>query len=192
MPSTAYTERKLLNRLKELLTLGYDEDRCAAELGVRIDKFRELQRKLVEQEITAALGKPAAQIYIEFVLAQQSCLRDLAVLFEKGVKIQNQGVLVQAVRLKSEIYEKIVNKGQELGVIDKDRQVPGEGLPMDDAELRERAQHEVDATKELMHDLKRQPKVVRRKRLAGDEEEGQEDGTPAFSGEGDEVEESEA
>lgn len=186
MPSVAATERRQLNRLRELLTLGYDEDRCAAELGVRIDKFRELQRKLVEQEITAALGKPAAQTYIEFVLAQQSCLKDLAVLFEKGVKIQNQGVLVQAVRLKSEIYEKIVSKGQELGVIDKDRHVPGEGLPLSDEELREKAVQEVEATKELMDDLKRQPKVVRRKRVAGEEEDAEEGfgGSFAEDGEG--------
>ena len=192
MPLPPGLERKLLNRLRELLTLGYSEDEIAAELGVRLGTFRQLKKTLLEFEVRDILKKPITQTFIEYMIAQENCLKDLAGVLNPTpgasgtVRELNPAVTIQGIRLKSEIFDKILQRGQELGVISKDRKVLPDEAAMGDEELKRLAEAEFQNLRGLIDDLKiPKAKIVRKKKLTvggdavGPEEAGAGDAEPA-------------
>jgi hypothetical protein len=176
MPATSLppgAERKLLNKLRELLTLGYSEDDIAAELGVRISTYQQLKRTLIEFEVRDILKKPSTQVFIEYSIAQENCLKDIIGILKQSAAKNNPAIGVQAVRLKSEIYDKVLGRGVELGVISKDRHLLPDEAAMGDKELQKLAEAEIDHLQALIKDIKVQKsrKVQRHKKLSSSSEE---------------------
>jgi hypothetical protein len=114
--------RLTLARLRCYLTAGVPEEDIAEHLEVTWERFLELKKKLFEDESARLRERTPDDVYTEYVLAQEGNLRDLTEvldLFRNDHEKGTASAAVAAIKLKSEIHDKMIAKGQELGLIIK-------------------------------------------------------------------------
>jgi hypothetical protein len=111
--------RALLYELKLRLMAGDDHETIRSLLGVTVGRYNELKRELYRQEQAEISGKTTEDVFLEYKWAQEARLREL----DDAIKVipENQpNALVGAIKAKSDIIDKILKTGQDLGVINKE------------------------------------------------------------------------
>lgn len=104
-------------KLITLQGMGLEEDDIASQLGLDFDGLEKLRREMYAREEKVLYERDNAQIYIDYVHEQRQCISDLDGLLEE---IKNQpGAAVSAIRAKSDIVDRIVQRGIELGFVEK-------------------------------------------------------------------------
>lgn len=111
--------RALLTELKLRIQDGDSDDDIQEKLGVSVARYNELKRELYRQENHALLAKTAEDVYLEYSWAQQKVITDLKELM--GEIPENQpNAKVGALKAISDIHDKILKVGQDIGVINKE------------------------------------------------------------------------
>lgn len=126
------------------LRRGDDELDIMAELELAPADFADLRRRAFGVGVAETVGKSAEDTFVEYLVAQNRCLRELSALSQKFLRkkkgkdgddedaymVTQPAAYVSAVRAKSEIYDKIVKYGQDLGLVkaSKGGLVPGENF----------------------------------------------------------------
>lgn len=88
--------------------------------GLDEEVFRDAKRFMLEEASATARAKPREHVYVEYCIEQDNTLRALNTLVE-GLDAKKQyNAVVGALRLRSEIIDKKINKGFEFGVIKKE------------------------------------------------------------------------
>ncbi len=113
-------ELKLLAKLFGKLSQGFEMDEIANDMGISVDDVKSLKNKLLEMKATELKDKPIEHIYVEYMINQLININDLTkfiATYRGDPKQANASV--GAVRTRSEIWDKIITKGQDCGVIQK-------------------------------------------------------------------------
>jgi hypothetical protein len=118
--------RRLLAELKAHLADGLTDLEAAEKLfpdkkhGADVAAYNVLKRELYQQEKVDLHNKTTEEVFVDYVLRQEGCLRDLNELIRDGEgKVRNSSTTVGAIRAKSEILDKIISRGQEFGILEK-------------------------------------------------------------------------
>jgi hypothetical protein len=104
----------------ELASEGRNLSEISEIMGLDNDELLSLKKEVVEEKSSEIKNKPIEHIYFEYYLNQLDNVVELSKLI-KGFdgNSRNYGGVVSAIRARSEILDKILKNGQELGVIKK-------------------------------------------------------------------------
>ena len=112
--------RAAYSKLRICLVEGNEDDaKIGAELGLTWDEVLELKRSFYDHEAEILRARSTEQTYVRFAIEQRQCMNDLdEVIIEcKGNK--NANVRVSANKAKSDISERMLKMGLELGVVNR-------------------------------------------------------------------------
>ncbi len=126
------------------LAIGTNDEECAGLAGLSREKWPELKAAVLEEEGERLEGQSDREVYGEYVMRQTAIQADLAEVRKnfEGAEKPNQMAVVGCLRARSEIHDKILKVGQDMGFVRKepDRQeigISAEVRAMDDEERRE-------------------------------------------------------
>jgi hypothetical protein len=112
--------RALLYEMKLRLAEGTTDEEVMTLLGIStVGRYNELKRELYRQESADLVNKTTEDIFLEYKWAQEKCMRDLDDAM-KGIPENQPNALVGAIKAKSDIIDKILKTGQDIGVINKE------------------------------------------------------------------------
>jgi len=95
------------------------------EMGLESGEWEELKREALVEEGRRLASRSKEEVYAQYVLAQSACVRDLLVVGSKDLKPNaSKAAWVSAIKARSEIFDRVIRMGQELGLIEK-REVEG-------------------------------------------------------------------
>lgn len=134
---------------------GSSEAEIMDLLGLDAETFREARKFMLESRASQIRGKSREHVYIEYVIEQTGNIRKVDKML-KGLDVQKQyNAMVGALRLRSDILDKIITKGQDFGILHRDPQrkeiVAGVLVAeMSDKDLRRAIMGQVKALNELV------------------------------------------
>lgn len=111
--------RKAIAQLTEFYSAGATDEEAQELLGVTDAKFIKLKKALYDQETERLSTTPTEHVYVQYVINQIGCIRDLNELYKACKSQKNSNAGVGAIRARSEIFDKIIKTGQEFGVLEK-------------------------------------------------------------------------
>ena len=106
----------------ELMLAGESDDRIMSAMGMSAELFQEAKRFMLESKASEARSKSREVVYVEYVLEQRGNVRQIDDLLNvmsgpDGKKHYN--AFVGALRLRSDIADRILERGYELGIVRK-------------------------------------------------------------------------
>jgi hypothetical protein len=111
--------RALLTELKLHLMSGEDDGTIQQTMGLTPGRYNELKKELYRQEKAAIQAKSTEDVYLEYVWNQTKCLQDLETLIPH-IPEQQPNAVVGAIKARSEIHDKMLKVGQDMGIINKE------------------------------------------------------------------------
>lgn len=120
--STAMTKSELseaMTTLWDLLTSGNSDAEAMDMMGLSSDTYVDLKRRLVDEKAAELKNKPAEHIYVEYIIWQTMGIVDLTKMMGEFKRLKQYNAMVGAVRVRAELYDKLIAKGQEFGVFKK-------------------------------------------------------------------------
>jgi hypothetical protein len=134
---------------------GSSEAEIMDLLGLDAETFQEARRFMLESRAEQIRGKSREHVYVEYVIEQTGNIRKIDKLLS-GLDEQRQyNAVVGAIRLRSDILDKIIVKGQDFGLLHRDPQrkeiVAGVLVAdMSDRDLKKAIMGQVKALNELV------------------------------------------
>lgn len=133
--------REAIAELLAYLASGYDDSEARAELGLDPEQYASLKREMYSQQAEYYRTRPTEEMYTDYVAEQRACIKELDKIVARFTDEKNSSAIVGAVRARSDIVDKIVKLGQDVGLIDKepDKKVVLGGIAvaaLTDAQLR--------------------------------------------------------
>jgi len=111
------------------LAIGTDDDECGALAGASPEQWILLKAAVLKDEGERLEGMTDREIYGEYVTRQTAILGDLKEIRDefKDAEKPNQMAMLGCLRARSEIYDKILKVGQDMGFVrrEPDRQEIG-------------------------------------------------------------------
>lgn len=112
--------RALLYEMKLRLQEGDTDEEVMTLLGIStVGRYNELKRELYRQESADLRNKTTEDVFLEYKWAQEKCMKDLDDAM-KGIPENQPNALIGAIKAKSDIIDKILKTGQDIGVINKE------------------------------------------------------------------------
>lgn len=111
-------------RLRAFLASGDSDHEACTKLNIGWADYEELRTKMLEFEVDRVRKRSPDQVYVEYCMQQENNIHALSTMIDTFHESKQYGAMVGAVKARAEIYDKIIEKGQEFGIIDKrpDRQ----------------------------------------------------------------------
>jgi hypothetical protein len=91
-------------------------------LGLDAEQFREARKFMLEMRADEIRGKPREHVYIEYTIKQEQNIKDLNTLISQLDDTKQHNAVVGAIRLRSDILDKIIERGQEFGLLRREPQ----------------------------------------------------------------------
>jgi len=101
---------------------GSTESEIMDVLGIDSETFQRARRFMLEQRADSIRGKKREHVYVEYVIEQTGNILRLDRLLSGLDDKKQYNAVVGAVRLRSDILDKIIARGQEFGIIRKEPQ----------------------------------------------------------------------
>jgi len=139
----------------EELIDGSSDDDIMSVHGLDEETFRAAKKLMLDNKAAELRDKSREQVYVEYCMEQDHTMRAIDTLLNGLDAARQYNAVVGALRLRSEIVDKKINKGFEFGIIRKEpdrRELIGGVVITDlsDDELKKRIVATVAATKELV------------------------------------------
>lgn len=118
---TAIERRTLLEEVRTRIAQFHSEEKIKLDLNLVGRQFYELRYELFTTEAKKQQAKTIEDIYLEYSWRQQQCVEELDKLITdmRYSKVPTPGAAVQAIKAKSDIMDKIIKTGQDMGILDK-------------------------------------------------------------------------
>jgi hypothetical protein len=99
-----------------------ENERSVADLfGWDDETFKAIRARMMEMKVHEERSKPREIVFMEYKLDQEANIRDLNTVIKKLKTSRNmEAASVGAIRLRSDIQDKIVAKAQEFGMVKKE------------------------------------------------------------------------
>lgn len=104
----------------DLMTRGWKDKRIAEHLALEPEDFDTCKRFLLESKSEKIRNQPREHFFVEYEAQQRHNIRDLDGLIKNLDANSQYNALVGAIRLRSDILDKIVDRAQEFGLVKKE------------------------------------------------------------------------
>lgn len=111
--------RTAFAKLRGCLTEGLDEGETTQRLGLPWEEMLELKRRFYDNEAEILRNRSTEHSFVRYVVEQRQCLHDLESVISDYQTQKNVAAYVGAVRAKSDIMDRILKTGVDLGLIDR-------------------------------------------------------------------------
>jgi hypothetical protein len=111
--------RQLLDMVQDTIMRGLTDEQASAELGLEMAELKRHQGAILDRFVTNLQQQTTFQVYAHYVLEQKSCIVELQQMINGFRSSKQHNAMVGAVKAKSEILDKIISKGQDMGIIEK-------------------------------------------------------------------------
>lgn len=118
--------REAFARLRMCIVEGKDDYEIAKDINLSWDEVVDLRKQFYDNESSLARNESTEHTFVKYAMAQEACIKDLEKIIEEyGENKKNSTSVVSAIRAKSEILDKILKTGQELGLVEGKRKDTG-------------------------------------------------------------------
>src|SRR6478609_660514 len=90
------------------------------ELGFNAEQYNEVCKFLLEHRSEQIREMPREHVYVEYVIDQKKNIKDLDSLIKNLDANSQYNALIGAIRLRSDIQNKILDRAQEFGLVKKE------------------------------------------------------------------------
>lgn len=153
--------RRRLAELRVKIAEGKTDEEIAEEIGVEFPVLDELKSEIYNQDRAAVESADPVSIFIRYCLQQEGIIFELNKVIKKFMDTNQGSAIVGAIKEKSQIYDRVIKMGQDLGLIIRagaDFELPADMLAgRDPDEIRELIQGELDSINELLGDAAKEP-----------------------------------
>lgn len=104
----------------EKLASGLSDNEVMEEMGLLPDEYNQLKTAMLDNKADEIREKPVEHTFVEYLINQSTNIRDLTNMIQDFYRTKSYGPMVGAVRARAEIFDKILTKGQEFGLIHKE------------------------------------------------------------------------
>lgn len=111
--------RSMLADMKAGIAIGKTDSELCEQLQVSVATYNNLKNELLRQETARLYAQTTEEVFLEYSWKQGQCIIELDHMLERLSKNKQYNALVGAVRAKSDIIDKIVKMGQDMGVLEK-------------------------------------------------------------------------
>lgn len=119
MKLTKEQTREAILRIYTMLTSGEDENDILDEMGVTVEEYEKLKSAMFEAKAEEVRSKPIEHVYVEYMIEQLKNVTTLSDVIDNYRSTKQATAIVGAVKVRSEIIDKLITKGQEFGLIKK-------------------------------------------------------------------------
>jgi len=142
-----------------LLTSGKSNEDAQSELGVDRGTYDLIKLRCLDRQAILLRKTPVEHVYAQYIIDQSQNIRELSEQIVRNAKDSRlANTQVAALRLRADLYDRILTKGQEVGIIHKqpdEKHVTGgfviAELSSDD--LRKRIQDEMTGINKMMREF---------------------------------------
>lgn len=123
MARTISETRKIKIQLRGLLSSGADDDTCAETLDIRVDEVRFYKDEILREELASFGDADPHMVFAKYKIRMEGAIGAIDEVIEEArySRANTSGtVVVNAARAKADIIDKIVTRGQDLGVIHRE------------------------------------------------------------------------
>jgi len=110
------SDTELLVKIRARLAAGYEPDAIAEELKVTRDKVTEASVRILQLEVDRFNGSPEEN-FGRYSVFMSERIRELQELSAELTESRQGNARVGAIKAQADLYDRIVNRGEELGVI---------------------------------------------------------------------------
>lgn len=89
------------------------------DMGLSAEQYEQLKAAMFDAKADEVRAKPTEHVYIEYMINQINNINDLTTMIEQFKSSKQYNAMVGAVRARGEIYDKLIARGQEFGIIHK-------------------------------------------------------------------------
>jgi len=116
----------LKGKVRALLILGFSDKAICEQLSMTRDQLKAIKEQIKEEEVEVFEGATPKDIFANYWFRQLQCVRELneVISLLLNSETQSYSALVSAIRTKSEIWDKVIKVGRELGVIKEELTKP--------------------------------------------------------------------
>jgi hypothetical protein len=145
-------------RFLQLKKDGENDDEIRAKFAMDIDTYDRFAKECLLQEVDRIQSKSVGEVYVEYMLAQKKCISDLERMATRFDNVKHYSALVNSVKTRSDILDKIIKVGQDFGLLEKrpERREIVAGLmiaKMDDDQLRNTILGELKNLEKMMNHI---------------------------------------
>lgn len=115
--------RRLKAELRAGMALGESEVQLMDRLSVGAGDLRWLKSQLMQDELAEVINDSPAEVWLKYRMRMDGIIGDLDAVIEKGKSGKVGGSLnaaVGAIKAKAQIVDKVLERGQDLGVIHRE------------------------------------------------------------------------
>jgi len=105
-----------LEKIREGIAKCTLDSELARQLGVTIEEISRRKSQLYKHFKIGLENKTCEEEYLDYYWQQKECIRQLDEIIENYKDTRHQGMVITAIRIKSDIIDKIYKKGAELGL----------------------------------------------------------------------------
>jgi hypothetical protein len=109
--------RIAVNTLRVFLCSGKDDEEARVEMGLSVADFASLKRRLFSEEVAKLQRMSVEEWFVDYIVKQSANVKALSDMLVDWKDSKQQSAMVGAVRARSEIYDKIIERGQSFGLI---------------------------------------------------------------------------
>jgi len=99
------------------LASGKSDKEVQEEMGLSASEYNELKAAMFDQESENLRRRPVEHVYVDYMMKQAENVRDLSAMIAEFKRSKQYSAMVGAVRARSEIYDKLIDRGQSFGLI---------------------------------------------------------------------------
>jgi len=160
--------RRFIVRIKALMALGLEEWEIADKLELDWEQYNDIKKEMYRWEVSDLYDRPTEEHYLNYVIKQHGCLKDLDALIEacsNSTLASDNQTKLGAIRAKSDILDKVVKMGQEFNILEKapERKQVVAGVvvaQLNNEDLKKAIAAELASANELIEKYRRPPELA--------------------------------
>lgn len=99
---------------------GKLDNEIIADMGLTPEEYKKLRSAMFDAKADEVRSTPTEHVYVDYMIKQARNIKDLTDMIEEFKTTKQYTALVGAVRVRAELYDKLIAKGQEFGLIHKE------------------------------------------------------------------------
>lgn len=103
----------------EAMLSGMDTAEIRDDLALSEEDFKSVLVHMFDAKAEEVRNKPTEHVYVQYIIDQCKNLADLTKLVTEFRSTRQHSAMVSAIKARSDIQDKIINRGQEFGIIAK-------------------------------------------------------------------------
>lgn len=121
--ATKFTKAQLQEAIQSIYSAmieGQSDEEAAAELGLEAEEFQKLKDAMYDSKSDELRTRPTEHTYVQYIIDQSRNIHDLTDMIADFKLSRNHAAMVGAVKVRSDIMDKLIKFGQEFGIIHKE------------------------------------------------------------------------